>query len=453
MYLVVNCLGVNRDSPPLPTPRRASVAEEAASDFKVIAIVAAFNEEDVIGQVIGDLVEQGVSVYLLDNGSTDDTVARASPFLGRGLLRIEQFPGESADGRENASRFALREILSRKETLAEELDGNWFINADADEFRESPWAHLSLREAIREVDRLGYNAIDFELLNFWPTIGVSHPNNDVRHALRFYEFGQPWDKLQIRCWKKADSRVELVSSGGHDVGFPGRKVFPLRFILRHYPIRGQAHGERKVFQERRPRFDTREREGGWHVQYDRIQEGHDFLKDPTTLTAYDPHAIRVHLALRHRGVEELERTVASCEHVRDGLETELENRRQSLEDLQSALALREVELQRLSDVLRTRDGEIEQLRRALESAVAQMQQLRQTLESRDADLARLERTLTEREGEVAELDRAFEAARGDTRRLEATVDQLRAQLGAVAATRSWRWTAPLRRIWTMVFHE
>ena len=36
--------------------------------------------------------------------------------------------------------------------------------------------------------------------------------------------------------------------------FPGRKVFPIQFLLRHYPIRSQRHGETKVFTERKPRF-------------------------------------------------------------------------------------------------------------------------------------------------------------------------------------------------------
>ncbi len=62
-----------------------------------------------------------------------------------------------------------------------------------------------------------------------------------------------YDHLQIRCWKKTD-RIDLAATGGHDAHFPSRSVFPLRFILRHYPIRSQAHGERKVFEERQNRF-------------------------------------------------------------------------------------------------------------------------------------------------------------------------------------------------------
>jgi glycosyltransferase involved in cell wall biosynthesis len=290
--------------------------------FSVVAIIAAFNEEDIIAQVVGDLVGQGIDVYVLDHGSTDGTVAALQPYLGQGLLAIERFPAKSdMDARQD--RFELAEIVRRKEALAWELGADWFINHDADEFRESPWPHMSLRDAIRMVDQLGYNAIDFELLNFWPTHDDSPPGHDVRQSLRFFERGQPWDRPQVRAWKKGGTPVDLVATAGHDTQFPGRRVFPIRFLLRHYPIRGQAHGERKVFRERLPRFSEIERERGWHVQYDHVREGHCFLRDPRTLTLYDPDAVRCELWLRHRGVEELERTANDLRRETAELRAEL----------------------------------------------------------------------------------------------------------------------------------
>ncbi len=387
-----------------------------STDFTVVAIIAAFNEEDIIGEVLGDLVTQGVNPYLIDNGSTDGTVERASGFLGHGLLNIERFPND---------RFALSEILARKEVLAEELQADWFINHDADEFRESPWRHLNLRDAVRTVDRAGYNAIDFELLNFWPTNNASRRTSDVRRAFEYYEFGAPWDKLQIRCWKKLNVRVDLVSNAGHDVSFPGRRVFPLRFLLRHYPIRSQEHGERKIFRERRPRFDPAERAGGWHVQYNGIEPGHSFLRDPKTLTPYDPDAVRIHLQLRHRGVEELESRVAELDHARSDIAIELQSQKQETEGLHREVQAREAETERLSELVRSRD--------------TQVKALCQSLESRDGEVAALK-------GEIANV-------RGDAERSAEALKEIRARLEGIAATRRWRWTAPLRRIWRTVFRE
>src|SRR5262249_10574746 len=144
-----------------------------------------------------------------------------------------------------AARFSLTRILRRKAELAAKLDASWFINHDADEFRESPWADLDLRRAIQRVDGWGDNAIDFAVLDFWPTHAGFRPGPDARQAFPRYAPGAGWNRVQIRCWKKGEAAVDLVSSGGHEATFPGRRVFPVRFILRHYPIRSQAHGERK----------------------------------------------------------------------------------------------------------------------------------------------------------------------------------------------------------------
>jgi glycosyltransferase involved in cell wall biosynthesis/SAM-dependent methyltransferase len=47
--------------------------------FRIIAIMSTYNEGDIIASVLGHLIEHGIDVYLIDNQSTDDTVARASP--------------------------------------------------------------------------------------------------------------------------------------------------------------------------------------------------------------------------------------------------------------------------------------------------------------------------------------------------------------------------------------
>src|SRR5262249_21535595 len=91
-------------------------------EFTVVAIIAAYNEGDIIEQVVRHLITQGVEVYLLDHCSTDDTVAQLRPYVGRGLLHIERFPDEIGGPPEDASRFVWEKILRRKEALAQTLD-------------------------------------------------------------------------------------------------------------------------------------------------------------------------------------------------------------------------------------------------------------------------------------------------------------------------------------------
>jgi hypothetical protein len=317
-----------------------------AREFSVVAIVSAYNEEDIVAQAIGHLVDQGVHVYLLDHASTDDTVNEAKPYLGRGLLEIETLPSPGAGTPPDAREFTWEAILRRKEALARDLDADWFIHHDADEFRESPWAGIRLRDAIQRVDHLGYNAIDFEVFNFLPTHDRFQRGDDVREAFTFYESPRDCDRLQVKSWRKV-APVDLVSTGGHDAAFEGRRVFPIRFILRHYPIRSQAHGERKVFRERRPRFAP-EHTRGWHIQYDGIEEGHCFLRDPATLLAYDPDTARLRLCLEHRGVEELRRTLDETRRVADDTVKAL---RRDVDHLTQVLEIRERATQaQLADV-------------------------------------------------------------------------------------------------------
>jgi len=184
-----------------------------------------------------------------------------------------------------------REAVRQAVELAARLDADWFIHHDADEFREGPWPGVSLADAIARVDREGYNAIDFALLDFRPTAEQPDASGDPREALVFYETGAAFNRPQVKCWKKAPGPVDLVTSGGHDVAFDGRRVYPLRFLLRHYSVRSAEHGARKRMVERPYRDDERRR--GWHRQYD---DQAPIIRDSSTLTRFDAAAARAAIA-------------------------------------------------------------------------------------------------------------------------------------------------------------
>ena len=300
------------------------------SPVSVIAIVSAFNEADIIAQVVEDLVRQEISVYLLDDGSTDDTVAVIEPFVGHGVIAIERFSTPDTSGAPHS--FAWQPILRRKSQLAQQLDADWFIHHDADEFRESPWPGLSLREGIRFVHDAGYNAIDFVCLEFQGNVETVSPSPDVRAAFPRYAAAASYNHLQIRCWRRTDQPVDLATSGGHDVAFPNRRVFPIRFILRHYPIRGRAHFDRKVRRERN--YLDRERALGWHVHY---PEGTDTecAAASTPGAIYQPAEVRLDLMLRHRIVEDLEGTIATLNGTLTELDATLQARTRELEACQA----------------------------------------------------------------------------------------------------------------------
>jgi hypothetical protein len=333
-------------------------AAETARSVTVTAIIAAYNEADIIAHTVGALVSQGIRVYLIDTGSTDATVTEARRFLGHGLLYIEELP---------LAEFSWRRLMKRKEALACELDSDWFIHADADEFRESPWTGLTLLDGIRLVDALGYNAIDFAVLDFVPTHDDLAPGDDPREAFPYFEPGGSYNKLQIRCWKKPDGPVDLASSAGHEAVFSGRKVFPIRFILRHYPFRGQAHAQRKLFQERRPRYPEDEKRIGWHIQYKGIPEGHRFIRGIEGLKRFDPVQTGIDLQVQNRIVEDLERN-AQAQIL--ALNAALEDRGRAIAGFEHRLARTVSELTEVTAALSSKERQLNEIRHHLDEVTA-----------------------------------------------------------------------------------
>jgi len=460
--------------------------------FSAVAIIAAHNEADVIDRVIRALIDEGIDIHFLDDGSTDGTVEAVEPYLNRGVRCIERL-SETFGDRESRG-YEWERILVRKAQLAAELDADWFIHHDADEFRESLWPGLSLCDAIQRVDSLGFNAIDFELLNFWPVHDNFRAGGDVREAFTYYARGEPFDRLQVRCWKKTREPVDLASSGGHEARFPDRRVFPLRFILRHYPIRGQAHGEHKV-RERRGRFLERERARGWHVQYDQMPADGSFIRDRSTLTLYDPDSIRQSLSLRDRNVDVLEEALrlARCEVERLGRELaartadlsathadavrlsrdldarnrELETRSRDLDARNRELDAARCEKETFSRDLDARNRELDAVRsekesfsRDLDVRNRELDARRRELDARTHDLAGSREELRARTEEIAnlrsrldDLQRTLAARIAEVAALHESVADGQRRLDEFRQSLSWRWTAPARAAYGLVTGE
>jgi chemotaxis protein histidine kinase CheA len=387
-------------------------AYRAPAGFNVVALIAAYNEEDIIGATLEHLVRQGVRAYLIDHCSTDDTVAEAKRFLGRNLLGIERFPEESGFSDSDRAVFHWSAILKRKEQLALELPADWFLHNDADELRESPWPGMRLCDALHLVQSCGFNAVDFKVLNFPPTQDGFKKGDDLSKSFTWFEWGAAYDTLQVKGWRNSGP-VDLASTGGHDANFPSRRVFPLRFPLRHYPIRSQAQGERKVFQDRRPRFVEHERKRDWHVQYDEVKAGTSFLRDPASLKPFDLDRVRVELALQSRDVEaqareaqralQAERARVAAEHARA-----LEALRQSAEAQARALHRQlnavEQDAQRAAELAAEQHrAAVDALEQRADAVEAQLQHVREQLQHVRAQLQQLEASYREREADIAAL--------------------------------------------------
>lgn len=275
---------------------RISGPRKAPDSFCVTAIMTSYNEADIIGPSISHLLAQGIRTHVIDNWSSDGTEAALKPLLDTGMVTCERFPPTGP-----SEYYEWRKLLARVEEVAQELDADWLIHHDVDELRESPWEGITLRDGLFFADSLGFNAVDHTVIDFRPISDDFIAGMDFAAHFLFWEFGRRSGHFQqIKAWKNLKIPVDLKLTGGHEAAFSGRRVFPYKFLLRHYPVRSRAHGQRKVFQERRSRYSPDEKRDGWHIQYDSIDSCHEFIIDRSQLSKFEPQEF-----LRHYLVERL----------------------------------------------------------------------------------------------------------------------------------------------------
>ncbi len=213
-----------------------------------------YNERRFVAACIEHLHAQGVEVYLIDDGSNDETVSIAERYLGHGLIEIERLPGSEP--------YSLRDQCRRKELLADRLDADWLIHLDADEIHISPKPRQSLAQALSELDEAGYNAVNFLEFTFVPTRRApDHDHADFQRTMRSYYAFVPVFPHRLNAFKRQDGPVELAWSAGHKVRFDGLKMAPLSLYMRHYLFLSRQHAVEK-FKLRRPYTDE-ELAAGW----------------------------------------------------------------------------------------------------------------------------------------------------------------------------------------------
>jgi hypothetical protein len=243
------------------------------SDFRVVAFMAAYNEADIIVQSIRKWTDQGVAVHVLENWSTDATFDLVRQLESQLPVTVERFPRSGP-----SDFFDWGAMLERIEELSGEISADWFVRRGADEVLQPPWPGLSYKEALYLVDQAGFNCVDHTIIEFQPVDDGFKAGTDHEAYFKHFDFKHLSHRFQRKAWKNYGQPISTIPSAGHDVVFAGRRVYPFKFLLKHYSFRSQKHGEQKVFQDRRARWNPAERARGWHIHYDAVQEGHQFVR-------------------------------------------------------------------------------------------------------------------------------------------------------------------------------
>lgn len=244
----------------------------------MIAFTYVYNEQDILPWTLKAMLRQGVRLHVIDNWSTDSTRMVLCEVCPVGTV-LERWPHEAPP-----KWFDLDSILHRIEAIHAEHEPEWALLFGADEVMVSCWPDVPLNVALERVRSEGYNAVNFRSFSFHPVDNDWTPDKDPEAHFQYYTPGR---RDNIRAWF-SDGKPITILDGTHDLQFEGIRVYPLNFAIKHYSFRTQAQAERKVFEERRPRYHPANRAKGWHGHYDHIQPGYSFIKDPRGLRHYDP---------------------------------------------------------------------------------------------------------------------------------------------------------------------
>ena len=419
-----------------------------SGDFRVAAIINVFNEIDIIKPVVNHLAGQGIEVHIVDNWSDDGSFELCQRLLKKNLIKnLLRFP----DIKNNDYEWAKQ--LEHTAEYAAQLDADWVIHHDADEIRCSPWQSFNLFQAIKFVDSQGYNAIDFTVIDFRFT--NDYELNFSPDEFDFFEFGRhPSYHEQIKAWKNYHKAVDLVTSGGHDAQFKRQKVYPLKFLTKHYSLRGKKQATQKIFQYRIPRTLKERSELGWHVHYDQYKflQSHEPWR-PYELTFYDQIAfpyefilerlsgIGVYqenplslnknnaLALRRTAEDMDERICQLSRTVKEKEEKVIESARR-IEGLDQSLV--------------ERDGQIANLNLAMIEAARQIEDLNQSFAERDELDAGLNLAMIESARQIYNLNQTLAERNEEIASLNLFLADRDEQIARIKRSRSWRITKPFR---------
>lgn len=268
------------------------------ADFRVVAFMAAYNEADIIVESIKKWTDQGVAVHVLENWSTDATFDLVKQLQTQLPITVERFPRSGP-----SDFFDWGAMLERIEQLSGEIDADWFVRRGADEVLQSPWPGVSYRDALYLVDLAGFNCVDHTIVEFHPVDEAFEAGMDHEHYFKHFDFKHLSHPFQRKAWKNYGQPISTIPSAGHDVVFAGRRVYPFKFLLKHYSFRSQKHGEKKVFRERKARWNPAERARGWHVHYDALHEGYQFVRPSSEKESFEESGFnRTYLVERLSGI-------------------------------------------------------------------------------------------------------------------------------------------------------
>jgi hypothetical protein len=204
--------------------------------FLLMAVIKSWMDEDVIGATVQNLKTHGFdAVYLVDNASTDATVANA---VKAGAEVAEVYETEAFDGR--LVQPFVNAVVAR-ESLRSRADHVWWLLLDSDEFPEGPGG-MSLRQYLSGLDRR-FRVVGASFMNHVPSSKPEYVEGF--HPIDFQPLCYPFEPANhppcsLGHWKHPLQRFDrngqfvLSNDGAHTAYASERLVEPSCGIVTHH---------------------------------------------------------------------------------------------------------------------------------------------------------------------------------------------------------------------------
>lgn len=212
------------------------------------AITCTWNESDIIYSTVKNLYVQGCDkVFLVDNGSTDNTIAEAKR---AGAILVNSFNTHYFDEIKKVSILNSSVMAINEASPHDEI---WWIYLDADEF-PCGWEGKTLKESLLSIEnRIG--AIHSQIYDHFPTTEPFHLPDHYPGDFQLYAKKSQIQKIQLIKYTRGKQHI-FTYGGFHYYNAHGEEVIESdkKIELHHFNFRQLEFTKKRLEQlvQKRP---------------------------------------------------------------------------------------------------------------------------------------------------------------------------------------------------------
>lgn len=208
------------------------VKEPMGNQYFLGSIVIAKNESMVIEEFIQHYLWQGVEqIYFIDNGSTDDTKDKLTPYIDKGLVKYYYMPERYQQSKHYNTIY---NTVARQEC-------KWIIVCDVDEYMYNRTPQKTIKTYLAELD---YNHIGAVTLN-WKMFGSSDQVKQPAQIRLSFVYRQEGAHQNVKSIINT-SFITHLNIHTHDSDNPNIITInsPSQLALNHYAIMSKEYFEK-----------------------------------------------------------------------------------------------------------------------------------------------------------------------------------------------------------------